>query len=84
VRVHGDVPATAVPFLVSNATATVNGTFNDTSATVNFGGILVVNGTLSDPTVNSGGVLSGTGTVGATQINAGGRLHRATARPAHR
>jgi hypothetical protein len=63
---------TAVPFLVSNATATVNGTFNDTSATVNSGGILVVNGTLSDPTVNSGGVLSGTGTVGATQINAGG------------
>ena len=63
---------TAVPFSVSNATATVDGTFNDSSATVNAGGILVVNGTLSDPTVNSGGTLTGTGTVGATQINAGG------------
>jgi uncharacterized protein with beta-barrel porin domain len=63
---------TAVPFSVSNATATVDGTFNDSSATVNAGGILVVNGTLSNPTVNSGGTLTGTGTVGATQINAGG------------
>jgi uncharacterized protein with beta-barrel porin domain len=65
---------TPVPFSVSNATATVNGTFNDTSATVNAGGILVVNGTLSDPTINSGGVLSGTGSVGATTINSGGTL----------
>jgi hypothetical protein len=63
---------TAVPFSVSNATATVNGTFNDSSATVNAGGILVVNGSLTDPTINSGGTLTGTGTVGATQINAGG------------
>ena len=49
---------TAVPFSVSNATATVDGTFNDSSATVNAGGILVVNGTLSDPTINSGGTLA--------------------------
>ena len=61
-----------MPFSVSNATTTVDGTFNDSNATVNVGGILVVNGTLSDPTVNSGGTLTGTGTVGATQINAGG------------
>ena len=65
---------TAVPFSVTNATATVIGTFNDTSATVNSGGILVVNGTLNDPTINSGGVLSGTGSVGATTINSGGTL----------
>jgi uncharacterized protein with beta-barrel porin domain len=63
---------TAVPFSVSNATATVNGTLNDSSATVNAGGVLVVNGSLSDPTINSGGILTGTGTVGPTQINSGG------------
>jgi uncharacterized protein with beta-barrel porin domain len=63
--------STAVPFSVSNATATVNGTFDDTSATVNAGGILVVNGTLSDPTIYSGGTLTGTGAVGPTQINGG-------------
>jgi uncharacterized protein with beta-barrel porin domain len=64
--------ATAVPFSVSNATATISGIFNDSSATVNAGGMLIVNGTLSDPTINSGGTLTGTGTVGATQVNTGG------------
>jgi uncharacterized protein with beta-barrel porin domain len=62
---------TAVPLSVSNATATVTGTFDDTSATVT-NGTLTVNGSLSDPTIGSGGILNGTGSVGATQINAGG------------
>jgi uncharacterized protein with beta-barrel porin domain len=65
---------TAFPFTITNGTAIVTGAMDASSTTVNSGGVLVVDGTLSDPTINLGGVLSGTGSVGATTINAGGTL----------
>ncbi|MDA9435547.1 hypothetical protein XH88_27855 [Bradyrhizobium sp. CCBAU 51627] len=56
----------------TGGTTIVTGTNTYSGATTVNGGVLEVDGSITDPTVNSGGTLSGTGSVGATQINAGG------------
>jgi uncharacterized protein with beta-barrel porin domain len=51
---------------------TVNGINTFAGPTIVNGGMLVVNGSMTDPTVNAGGVLTGAGSVGDTDVNAGG------------
>ena len=53
---------------------TLTGASNYNGPTTINSGMLVVNGSITDPTVNSGGVLSGTGSVGSTTVNSGGVL----------
>ncbi len=56
----------------TGGTTIITGTNTNTGGTTVSGGVLDVQGTLSDPTVNSGGTLTGSGSVGGASVNAGG------------